>query len=201
MFTSVLGLIPLIFFGIPLLFVFGLFISGAFTLFFTPETDKGKDVIARALTYFLILLAIFLVFIVVSYVVKKGEVFNPAEEGTELPLSPIGAFPAAPDFTVVGDYSFSGPWPLSQADVTDETYVFGIFCKKNQGYDIIDLGISYKNKAISSSNNYQCWQEQCQSPDNIYVGFYWTDPKEPYLDRESFSEIKKDFDFVCNPNL
>jgi len=201
MLTTVLKFIPFVFFGIPLLFIFGLFISGAFTLFFTSETDRGKDVIAKALTYFLILLTLFLVFVAVSYLVRQGKIFSPKEEESEFPMSPMGKFPEPPKFILLGDYSLSGPWLLSQADITDESYVYGIFCKKEQGYDIIDLGISYKKKTISSSQNYQCWQEQCGESANIYVGFYWTSPKESYLDRESFNNIKKNFDFICSPKL
>jgi hypothetical protein len=201
MFTTIVSILPFVFFGIPLIFIFGLFISGAFTLFFTPESDRGKDVIARALTYFLILLTIFLVFVLVSYLVQKGAIFNPKQEESEFPLSPMGGFPQAPNFVLVGGYGFSGPWALSQVDVPDGTYVYGIFCKKDQGYDIIDMGISYRNKAISSSQNYGCWQEQCQSADNIYAGFYWTPQDQAYVSRDSFNKIKADLDFICSPKL
>jgi hypothetical protein len=202
MFAIIVKIIPFVFFGIPLLFIFGLFVSGAFTLFFTPESDRGRDVIARALTYFLILLAVFLVFVLVSYLVQRGAIFSPKEEqGSEFPMSPMGTFPKAPDFVVIAGHSFSGPWPIAQYDIIDESYVYGIFCKKDQDYDIIDLGISSKNKPISSSENYECWQEQCSSADNIYIGFYWTPPNVAYSDREAFNDIKADVDFVCNPKL
>lgn len=201
MLTTALKIIPFVFFGIPSIFIFGLFVSGAFTLFFTNETDRGKDVIAKALTYFLILLTLFLVFSVVSYLVRKGQAFVPEEQESEFPMSPMGRFPAVPDFVMVGDYSFSGPWPLPEADSTDASYVYGIFCKREEGYDIIDLGISYKRKTISSSANYQCWEENCKGSENIYVGFYWVPPDEPYLDRESFNNIKRDHDFICSPKL
>lgn len=201
MFTSVLKIIPFVFFGIPLLFIFGLFISGAFTLFFTNETDRGKDIIAKALTYFLILLALFLVFTIVSYLVRQGQIFNPKEAELEFPISPMGRFPSAPEFVMVEDYSFSGPWPVPQVDIPDSSYVYGIFCKKEQGYDIIDLGISYKRRAISSSKNYSCWEENCNGSENIYIGFYWASPDDPYLDRELFNEIKEDVDFICSPKL
>lgn len=198
MISIILQYIPFVFFGIPVLVVFGLFISGAFTLFFTGEKERGKDVIAKALTYFLILLALFLVFVVVSYLVKQGAVFSPGEEKSEFPMSPMGGFPSSPDFVMVGDYSLSGPWPLPEVDVVDDTYIYGIFCKTDQGYDIIDLDVSYKRRPVSSSPKYQCWQDNCGSYENIYLGFYWTSPEEPYLDREYLTQIKKNINLICD---
>ena len=197
MLTSVLKIIPFVFFGIPSLFIFGLFVSGAFTLFFTNEANRGKDIIAKALTYFLILLALLLVFSIVSYLLRRGEVFNPSEEESEFPLFPMGRFPIHPDFVIVGDYSFSGPRLLSESDIVEERYVYGIFCKKEEDYDIIDLGMSDRGKPISLSENYQCWQETCNGSENIYLGFYWVSPDQGTVNRESFNKIKKDFEFIC----
>jgi len=194
---SVWKFIPFMLFGIPLLVIFGIFVSGAFTLFFTEKTDRGKDVIARALTYFLILLALFLVFVVVSYLVGQGEVFEPEEEQSEFPISPMGIFPQPPSFLMVEDYSFSGPWLLSEVDVNDESHVYAIFCKKEEGYDIIDMGINSIGRPISNSKNYECWQEKCGSPENIHLGFYWTPPDDPNSNRQSYDQIKKVIEFVC----
>lgn len=199
MFSSAFKIIPFVFFGIPSLFIFGLFVSGAFTLFFTDQADRGRDLMARALTYFLILLALLLVFAIVSYLIQQSDIFNPPEQVLEFPMSPMGRFPAAPEFVMAGDYSFSGPWLLSEHDLTEERYVYGIFCKKDENYDIIDLGTSSNRKPISSSENYQCWEETCNGSENIYVGFYWTPPKEGVLTREAFKEIEQNLDFICNP--
>ncbi len=201
MFTSILGLAPFILFGIPLLVIFGIFVSGAFTLFFAREPDRGKDVIAKALTYFLILLTLFLVFIVVSYLVGQGKIFSPEEEDAEFPMSPMGMFPEYPGFVMVEDFSFSRPRYLSEVDVIEESHVYGIFCKKEEGYDIIDMGINSSGRPISSSDNYQCWEENCNGSENIYMGVYWTPPDKPNFNIKAFDEIKKEVDFICSPEL
>lgn len=200
--SAIITFLPFVFFGIPLLFIFGLFISGALALFFSDDSERGKDTIAKALTYFIILLALFVVFIIVSYFVKQGAIFKPSEpENAGFPSSPMGRFPPVPQFAMVGNYSFSGPWLLTEKDtISAATTVYAIFCKKDQGYDIIDLGVAYQRKPISSSQNYKCWLENCQNnANNIYVGFFWTPPDVPYINRDYFNQIKKNVKFICEP--
>lgn len=196
-FGSILTIIPFILFGVPLLFIFGLFMTGAFTLIFSGDPEKGKDAIAKALTYFIMLLAIFLVFIVVSYLIGMGGAFKPEEE-TDFPISPMGKFPPAPDFVVAGNYSFSGPWPFAEMKDRAEDYLYGVFCKKEHGYDIMDAGISQKRKPVSTSPNYECWLENCgNDQNNIYIGRYWTSPDEPYIGSTSLNKIQRDINFIC----
>lgn len=198
--SAIVTFLPFVFFGIPLLFIFGFFVSGAFALFFSEDSERGKDAIAKALTYFIILLTLFVVFVVVSYLVRQGEIFEPQEPETSgFPASPMGRFPPGAPFAMVGGYSFSGPWPLMEKDnVTTPSIVFAIFCKKDQGYDIIDIGVAYQRKPISTSQNYKCWLENCQnSAANIYVGFYWTPPEAAYLYTNYFNQIKKEVEFIC----
>jgi len=198
MWGMIITFLPFIFFGVPLLFIFGFFISGAFNLMFSEDPERGKDTIVKSLTYFMILLAVFLVFITVSYLVKAYHVFEPPPKVSEFPVSPMGVFPPNPPFIYVGDYSFSGPWPLAQKDTADITEVYAIFCKKEQGYDIIDLGIASERRRISDSQAYQCWLENCQkNAANLYIGFYWTPAKSTYSYQHYFTEIKAKTDFIC----
>jgi len=199
MLDAVLNIFPYIFFGVPLLLIFGLFVSGAFSLFFTKNTEKGRDIIIKALTYFLILLALFLVFIVISYLLKGGYIFRPKQE-IGFPPSPMGAVPSAPDFIMLKDYSFSGPFPFAEKDQIGEKVIFLILCKKDEDYDIIDLGISDPRDTLSSLKNYECWIENC-SLENLFVGIRWL-PKDIMDEiRKRFNAIKEDNinSFVCEP--
>ena len=148
------SLIPLLIFGGALLVIFGFFVAGAFTLLFLGDTERGKDTIVKSLTYFLILLTLFLVFAAVSYLVQKGEVFKPVEPTGGFPSSPIGAFPPVPQFIKIGDFSFSGPFALSEVDRSEESGIFVALCKKDQGYDIMDITKKSKNSAFTSTLNY-----------------------------------------------
>lgn len=201
MFDLILRIAPFVLFGVPLLVIFGIFISGAFTLFFTRESDRGKDIIARALTYFLILLTLFLVFAGVSYLVRRGGFFDPGGDQPDFPGYPMGVLPPAPNFAAAGRFSFYNPKPLSEIDIIELERLFGIFCKTEQGYDIIDIATLPAKSSILSSGNYECWEEQCAGPENIYAGYYWVDPEGHNSSMMVVGEMKRELELICATTL
>jgi len=197
--SQIFTLIPLIVFGGALLVLFVLFVLGALSLFFTDDTEKGEEIVLKSLMYLFTLLIIFLAFISVSYLVKRGEIFRPKEPAESgFPVSPIGKFPLPPDFIEIGGYNFAGPWLLKEKDEKIDSIIFVILCKKDENYDIIDIGLTERKREISSNMNYDCWQENCKR--DLYVALYWM-PSEAFNaneKREIINNLKKEVNLPCN---
>jgi len=197
--SQIFTLIPLIVFGGALLAIFIFFILGVLSLFFTDSAKKGEEIILKSLTCLFAFLIIFLVFISVSYLVKKGEIFKPeelAESG--FPVSPMGKFPPPPNFIKIGGYSFAGPWLLEEKDEKIDSTVFAVLCKKDKNYDIIDIRLTERRKKISSNPNYSCWRENCGN--DLYVAFYWM-PSEDFSGSDKkniINNLKKEINLPCN---
>jgi len=165
-------------------------------LFSRNNEERGKDAIAKALTYFVILLMIFLVFIIISSLVRRGEAFQPKKQETEFPSSPMGSFPPHPEFIMINGYSFSGPYPLGTEEQPEEDVDYIILCKKEGGYDIIDIGMGNRRKTISSSGNYGCWTENCNR-DNLFVGMFWVFEDLEKSVGEYLKELKENITTIC----
>lgn len=194
---ELLDIIPFVVFGGTLLVIFGVFISGAINLLFSRNNEeRGRDTIAKSLSYFVILLMIFLVFIIVSSIIRRGEVFQPQEGETEFPASPMGSFPPHPEFMEINGYSFSGPYPLAEKNHLEEETDYVILCKKEEGYDTIYLGIGNKRNSISSSRDYECWVENCNQED-LWVGLFWVNDDLEKSTRDYLKELEKNIKTIC----
>jgi len=194
---KLLEVIPFVIFGGPLLIIFGVFISGAISLLFFKKEDRGRDVIAKSLSYFIILLTIFLVFVVVSTLVRRGDIFTPKPQDTEFPVSPMGSFPPAPEFFELEGYFFAGPYSLAEKDANEEEIIYVAMCPKEDGYDIIKIGISNKRSSISSDRDFGCWLENCRKED-IKVGIFWVKGDEDNATRDYLRELEDKINFICD---
>jgi len=192
-----LDIIPFIVFGGTLLIIFGVFISGAINLLFSRNNEeRGKDAIAKALSYFILLLMIFLVFIIVSSLVRRGEIFQPKKEESEFPSSPVGSFPAPPKFIVINNYSFAGPYPLAEKDQPLEDTNYIILCEKDGEYDTIDIGTGNRKNKISSSKNYQCWIENCNK-ENLLIANFWIRKDLKKAHGGYMQELRENISVIC----
>jgi hypothetical protein len=92
---EILNLIPTLIFGIALIAVFILFVSGSIIFFFSQTKERGRGMIMKSLTWLFFIVLMFLSFSLISYWVKKGNILNPQTIG-EYPSSPAGGVPPAP---------------------------------------------------------------------------------------------------------
>jgi amino acid permease len=92
---EILNFIPTLIFGIALIVVFILFVSGSIIFFFSQTKEKGRGMIMKSLIWLFVIVLMFLSFSLISYWVKKGNLFNPQTIG-EFPSSPAGGIPPVP---------------------------------------------------------------------------------------------------------
>ena len=119
---------------------------------------------------------IILTFFLVTWLLKEGEVLLPPSATGEFPPEPLTTFPQPPEFIELGDYYFSGPWPLESLEEINVSVnrdlfaLYTILCKRNEEYDIIYVG-GTKEEDV----DYECWAENCnQEIQNLYVAFFLT---------------------------
>lgn len=150
------------------------------------ENFKDKRILLISLYGFFMILLIVLTFFAVSYLLKKGEVFKPSPASGEFPGSPLGDFPPAPQFIEIGGYYFEGPWSLEvlkEKNVvlsSDLSALYGILCKKDGEYDIIDIGETGEEQ---TQTQYNCWLEKCnQKVENLYLALLRTDDKNKVIE-------------------
>ena len=201
----ILTLIPIVFFGGGLLAIFAFFLLGVLSFFFTEDKEKSSQIILKSLVYLFIFLIIFLIFAVVSYLLKNGELLKPQKPSEPgIPASPMGDFPPPAEFIEIGQYNFAGPWQLKEKDEKIDSVVFALLCKNEKDYDIIDIGITDGRKKVSQNANYACWQENCLgNKNNLYIAFYWL-PKEGFNQSHKnniVKEIKKEINPPCAEKL
>lgn len=190
--------LPLLFFGFCFFVDFVLFLWGGITLLIakgeTQRTQKGRGILSTAFIGFFVILLIALVFYSVTFLLKKGEVFRPLPGVSgEFPLpAHLESFPPPPEFIAIGNYYFTGPWPLENIEGTEKAAIIAVLCKKNGEYDILYIGTR------AGREQYQCWLENCnQNLKNLYLAVFWT-PKERYSPAE-IAEIEKELNNQINP--
>lgn len=145
------------------------------------EFDRKKILLISVFGFSLILLVVFTVFLV-SFLLRKGEVFKPPQSSEEFPPSPAANFPPAPQFINIAGLYFSGPLSADSLKEQSSIYSSGLYglytvlCKKNGEYDIIYLGETGREEPEQ-----KCLLENCQqNSKNLYFAFLWT-PKESYV--------------------
>jgi len=84
--------IPIIIFGGAFIAIFFVFISGSLIFLFSNDSERGRRMVTKSLFWLLIILMMFLAFSGVTYLVKKGGIFN-SQSGGEFPASPSSEFP------------------------------------------------------------------------------------------------------------
>lgn len=193
---GIFNVIPLVVFGGALVVIFGFFINGALNLLFSNNSERGMEIVIKSLIYFLVFLVIFLIFVGVSLMVQRGAIFQPRESDSEFPISPVGKFPPAPQFFEILGYGFSQPQFLSEQVLTPGNVIFAILCKKETGYDIIDIDMIYEFTPIFNHINYNCWVENCDSS-NTYISFYRFEKDNAISDKERLGVFNKFINPVC----
>ncbi len=134
----------------------------------------GKKILSVLFYIFFVILLIVLTFLLVTWLLQKGEVLRPPQSSEEFPPGPLTTFPQPPEFIEIGDYYFSGPWALealgdiSLSSNRDLFVLFAVLCKRNEEYDIIYFGGTEQKNV-----DYECWMENCnQEVQNLYVAVF-----------------------------
>jgi len=200
---DLLSNLPLLFFGFCFLIDFVLFIWAGITLLKAEgkiqKIEKGRKLLSNAFVVLFLILLVMIVFYSISYLLKKGKVFQPTPEasGEFPPPLHIEVFPPAPEFIDIGKYYFTGPWPLSADQRIVNTAISAVLCKKNGEYDILYIGDATGDK-LMRHGQYSCWLENCnKSTKNLYIAIFWT-PLEKY-DAIKTEEIKIELNNQINP--
>jgi len=135
--------------------------------------DRKKILSVLFYVFFAILLVV-LTFLLVTWLLQKGEVLRPPLSSEEFPPGPLTTFPQPPEFIEIGDYYFSGPWALETLENIsisinrDLFALLAILCKRNEEYDIIYIG-GTEQKDV----DYECWAENCnQEIQNLYMAVF-----------------------------
>lgn len=175
---DIIANLPLIFLVLFFLIVFILFLwSGVVLLTAKGDPDKtqrGREILLRAFLGLILTLLTTFSFYLISYFLKKGEVFQPKEVSGELPSAPLINFPPPPQFIKIGGYYFNGPWLLKNYTQLKKQAVFAILCKKNDNYDIISVELTSGKEQLLESKQYSCWLEKCNKNfRNLYIAIIW----------------------------
>lgn len=134
----------------------------------------GKKILSVLIFVFFVILLSVLTFLLVTWLLQRGDVLRPPTPSEEFPPGPLTTFPQPPEFIEIGDYHFSGPWTfetLKNINIPSNGNFFAlvaVLCKRNEEYDIMDIvGIGQKNVDI------ECWAESCnQEAQNLYVAVF-----------------------------
>lgn len=196
--------IPLFIFGLAFTVVFIMFVDGALILFLSKDierADRGKRTLISSFYGFLAILIVSSVFLLVTWVLEKGQEPKPGQTPGEFPVSPIGTnFPPSPQIIKIDEFYFNGPFLLDDNDeIINNVSVFSILCKRNENYDIIYVGETEKMIQLSKHGEAKCWQENCDNQKNIYVAVFWT-PKGNYessVRKEIKESLEKKFSPLC----
>jgi len=136
----------------------------------------GKKILSVLIFVFFVILLVVLTFLLVTWLLQRGEVLRPPSPSEEFPPAPLTIFPHPPEFIEIGDYYFSGPWTLEtlkNINIPSDRNLFAllaILCKRNEEYDIIYIGTTEQGNV-----NYECWAESCnQEVQNLYVAVFLT---------------------------
>jgi len=157
------------------IFIFGIFIllkSGGNVL----EKQRARNFILKSFYWLIAVCASALVFFLVTYLIKKGEVFLPPQASGDFPAAPIsGALPPQPEFFNVDGYYFSAPLVIKSMSVVPGPAFFAVLCKTGERYGIIQVGSANKgNQAqLAINDNYKYWLSACQdNVDNIFISVF-----------------------------
>jgi len=204
---DILSNLPLIILATLFLIVFILFLWAGIVLLISKgdplRIQRGRKILLSGIYGFFITLVVVLVFYLVSYLIKKGEVFQPKEVFGEFPISPAINFPPGAQFVKISGYYFQGPWLLKDFNKIDRSAVFSILCKKNGDYDIIFIDIADREQLLKNKN-FNCWMEKCgKNLKNLYVAVFWTHPevREPTEGKQIKESIGSQIKPPCSSSV
>jgi hypothetical protein len=100
----------------------------------------------------------------------------------------------------IGQYTFDGPWKLSDVNLIDRAAIYAILCPRNNGtYDLIYVGeTSQAETRLANHERAICWSRSCGGP--LSVAIYWT-PSNRYTadDRRKIEQqIRNQYNPPCN---
>jgi hypothetical protein len=195
--------LPLLIFTSVFLLISIIFIRGAIILLRSEENSeeklKGTKILSKSLYGFSALIVVALIFLILSYILGKGERILPQPSSEEFPISPSVNFPAPPDFITIGGYCFEGPYLLSKEQkFIGKTAIYVVLCQKNEEYVIIYIGETKEGQDLLAHEQYDCWKEKCEKFDkNLYSGIFSTSLKK-YSDAERL-RMKQSLEAEINP--
>lgn len=175
--------LPLIFFAILFFIDFIMFIIGGIQYFLAKgdplKLEKSLKLLTKAFKYLIYALAVFLVFMIISSLLRRGEALLPQESSSaDLPAANhIGSLPPANESVKFGDYYFNGPYIFKDNFAVSRNALVAIMCKNGDKYDLIYVGETIKGK-LTQNRNYSCWTSKCKT-ENMYLAVFWT-PTEKY---------------------
>ncbi len=176
--------LALIFFAVCFFIDFILFIWAGISLLKAKENalkvEKGRKLLSNAFIFLFIIVLILVVFYLISFLLKRGEVFIPSGDSGEFPVaSHLGVFPNEPEFIKIGNYYFTGPWLFKDSQNIRKSAIYAVLCKKGEEYDILYINETSIEK-LMKHRQYTCWLENCEkNVKNLYVAIFWT-PLENY---------------------
>ncbi len=179
------------------------------------KMDLGIRVSSASLRVFFVLLPIFFIFFLWSFVFevrKEAELaLKYVENGSEFPVAPITDFPPPPDYIAIGGHYLRGPYLLGVDFVSNEEVIIAVFCLKENDPEFLYLKILSENEKLSSSRySYDCIFGNCEKEDIYFALLYPKKEKEEEEEdsflfgskenkkRQAFEKIRKAESFICN---
>lgn len=198
---DLLANLPLIFFSILFAVDFVIFLVGGIKFLLARgdvlKIDGAKKILKNAFKVFLSALVIFLIFTIISSILKRGEVLVARESASPdfPPANHLGNFPGPVNYLRLGDYYFNGPFTFKDNFAISRYAISAILCKNNDNYDLIFVGETSKENLMQNVN-YKCWTSKC-SAQNMYLAVFWT-PTERYSTTNK-TEIVQNVKSAMNP--
>lgn len=152
-----------------------------------PEkVERGREILFTAISGFFITLVIALIFLLVTFLLREGEVLKPQLVSGEFPGSQAINFPPSPQFIKISQYYFNGPGLLKDSKAASESFIYSILCKQNDQYDILYINGGGRRTQFLKNPQYSCWLGKCnRNLKNLYIAFLATT-------EDKYGKISKD---------
>lgn len=148
---------------------------------------KGRNSLIAAFGLLFLILITLLVFYLAGFFSDQSDQEFPSPAYLE-------DLPSGPEFIKVGNYYFSGPFPLK--DGVNQSAIYSVLCKKDGEYSIMYINET-SNENLLKHEQYGCWLDKCGSSKNLYLGLLIT-PRDVY-DSERKKEIRFDLKQKVSP--
>tara|TARA_Y100000310_G_C20643562_1_gene795302 strand:- start:881 stop:1519 length:639 start_codon:yes stop_codon:yes gene_type:complete len=193
--------LPLIVFGVGFTINFFLFVW-AITILLkgkgnVTEIERGRKKLTNAfVVLFLVLLAMG-VFYLITFLVRRGEAFEPSQEISEEfppPSKGIANFPPEPKFITIEGLHFTGPFEFDPNQRIKDPAMIAVLCKEQEEHDVLYVG-STNTDFLQKYEQYSCWMENCL--DNLQIAILYT-PIDTF-DASIKLEVEKKLNNIINP--